>query len=91
MKPTAVDLEKEPVKLADVVFLRSHGTYSQATVTQIEDGQVSLFRPYVHTADFKYTGGVIPYIGIETFQVPESNFAHGNGHIVVERRTEPLR
>lgn len=42
---------------------------STCAVTQIKDGQVHLFRPYVTTADFTYTGGVIPYIGVETMTI----------------------
>ncbi len=39
------------------------------TVKQIADGNVSLFRPYTHTADFSSTGGVICYVGIEEYKV----------------------
>lgn len=39
------------------------------TVKQIADGNVSLFRPYTHTADFSSTGGVICYVGIEEYNV----------------------
>ena len=48
--------------------------YSTATVKQIsKDGYITLFRPYVHTDNFSYTGGVICYIGIETYQIPAND------------------
>lgn len=43
--------------------------YETATVVQIKDGRIYLFRPYATTADFSYTGGVIPYIGIEQYDI----------------------
>ena len=43
--------------------------WSTTFVVQIKDGQVHLWRPYGHTADFSYTGGVVPYIGVEQYQV----------------------
>ena len=52
------------LKLADVVGLGEY-PFSDAVVKQIKDGCVTVFRPYAITADFSYTGGVIPYIGIE--------------------------
>ena len=58
------------LQLADVVSIFPDASYSTATVKQIKDGYVTLFRPYVHTADFSYTGGVITYIGIEEFTIP---------------------
>ena len=38
-------------------------------VKHITDEEVELFRPYGTTADFSYTGGVICYVGIETYKV----------------------
>ena len=35
------------------------------TVKQIKDGMITFFRPYTHTNDFSYTGGVICYVGVE--------------------------
>lgn len=52
------------LKLADRVRLGNF-PFADAIVKQIKDGKVILFRPYATTADFSYTGGVIPYIGIE--------------------------
>lgn len=38
-------------------------------VRQIADGVAHLQRPYIHLADFCYTGGVIVYTGIEDFPI----------------------
>jgi hypothetical protein len=56
------------IGLGDIVTLsRDTGNpYSHCTVCKVnDDGTVNLFRPYTHTADFSYTGGVICYVGIE--------------------------
>lgn len=61
-------MSSTPIGLADIVELDcvSHNPYSHCTVCKLnEDGTVNLFRPYTHTADFSYTGGVICYVGIE--------------------------
>lgn len=64
------------LRLGDIVDLR-HSAYSTATVKQIRKYEeylyVTFFRPYVHTSDFSYTGGVITYIGIEEFESPSFN------------------
>jgi hypothetical protein len=57
------------LKLGDVVQLDIE-SYRDATVKQIKDGEITLFRPYVQTADFSYTGGVMCYVGIEEFKIP---------------------
>ena len=59
------------LQLADVVEAESttNLVWTTCIVTQIENGQVTLFRPYGHTGEFSYTGGVIPYVGIETYKV----------------------
>lgn len=54
--------------LADVIKL-GEGEYMTGTVFQIRDEIVSLWRPYVTTADFTCTSGVIPHIGIETVKL----------------------
>lgn len=46
------------------------GAFRDCVVKQITEKEVTLFRPYVHTADFSYTGGVICYIGVEEYQIP---------------------
>lgn len=80
------------LQLGDVVRLGPIGNYgpnkfSDAVVIQITDKEIHLFRPYAITADFQYTGGVIPYIGIEQFHAYDKK----NDYLVIERRTEPLR
>lgn len=65
------------LNLGDTVILASDVgktvAYNHMTVKQVNaDGTVNLFRPYVATTDFKYTGKnpgdeqVITYIGTET-------------------------
>ncbi len=56
------------LELGDVVKLFD-GAYSYGTVQQVTEHEVFIFRPYVHTADFSYTGGVMTYIGQETVRV----------------------
>ncbi len=68
------------LRLADIVMLNCKDgfgkgaieipqAYTCATVIRVTDTEVTFFRPYVQTADFSYTGGVIPYIGIERFSI----------------------
>lgn len=68
-------IKTNQLQLADVVVQRPNGgtPFSTAVVVNITDHEVHLFRPYVLTADFSYTGGVIPYIGIETYNVEKSS------------------
>ena len=35
------------------------------TVQKLTETEITFFRPYTHTGDFSYTGGVICYVGIE--------------------------
>lgn len=63
-------IKTSELQLADVVAQHPVGDLWQTTlVTQVKDGKVHLFRPYGHTGDFSYTGGVIPYVGIETYKI----------------------
>jgi hypothetical protein len=58
------------LKLRDVVSLSNEiAGYMTATVYDIKDEIVYLWRPYVATSDFSTTSGVIPYIGIETVKL----------------------
>jgi len=63
------------LRLGDVVEMaglsdeRELGAYKCSTVIRVTDAEVTLFRPYVHTADFTTTAGVIPYIGTEEYSV----------------------
>ena len=71
--------------LGDVVDL-GLTVYSFATVCKVEDnGWVHLHRPYIQTADFSYTGGVITYIGQENFSLSP------DGEIELARKGMPLR
>ena len=44
--------------------------FTDMVVKQIKNDEITFFRPYAHTADFSYTGGVICYVGIEEFSAP---------------------
>lgn len=72
-----ITIKAKDLQLADKVQLKFKphfdSAYHCATVKQIKDGYATLFRPYVKTDDFSYTGGVICYVGIEEFQVPLNN------------------
>jgi len=51
-----------------------HDPYAQATVVKVDDYNIHLFRPYVHTSDTVFMGKqIIPYIGIEQFAIPVSS------------------
>lgn len=71
------------LKLADVVQL-SDGAYMTATVSQVTADEVILTRPYIQTADFSYTGGVITYIGLETVKY----YRHTERWVTVLERKE---
>jgi hypothetical protein len=55
------------MQLADTVrlFDSSYSAYCDATVKNITEEEVILDRPYTHSSDFSYTGGVILFTGIE--------------------------
>ena len=68
-------INPKDVKLGAVVSLTSwKEAYNHSTIKNVEDGYVHLFRPYVHTADFSYAGGIICYVGIEEYKVPITIF-----------------
>jgi hypothetical protein len=55
--------------LGDIVKVAA-GPYGTATVRQVyPDGSAQVWRPYIMVADFSYTGGVIPSIGLEDFRL----------------------
>lgn len=70
------------LQLADTVRL-GDGPFMDAVVTQIKTNRVHLRRPYIATADFSYTGGVIATIGLE-----EIELWHGDSRplILLERK-----
>lgn len=58
------------MQLGDVVSMADYDSdFSTCIVKQIDEKEVTLFRPYGTTTDFEYTGGVICYIGIEEYKV----------------------
>lgn len=63
-----VEMQASELRLADTVQL-TDDPWGTALVTQIKDGLVTFWRPYGHTGDFSYTGGVIAYVGLEIMQV----------------------
>ena len=67
-----VDVPGRKLNLGDVVRLDGQSPYDCATVKQLTAYEVTLFRPYVSTADFSYSGGVVCYIGIEEFKASRS-------------------
>lgn len=69
-----VQMHHSNLRLADVVLLERITAYQTATVKRIKDGKITLFRPYVSTADFSMGTEVICYIGIEEWEItPREN------------------
>ncbi len=70
-----MSIPTDGLKLGDFVVQQdSRGVvldreFSTCIVIKVEDDRVNLFRPYGVTADFSYTGGVIPYMGAENYWV----------------------
>lgn len=64
-------LKPNQLRLRDVVRLESDSPspWASSTVIKIRDGKVTLFRPYMITSDFETLSGVIPYIGMEEYEV----------------------
>ena len=63
-------LKAKDLQLADVVRLKGNDSaWVSCVVKQIMPEEVTLFRPYGHSADFSYTGGVICYTGVEEWKV----------------------
>jgi hypothetical protein len=80
---TPFTVKARDLRLADTINLDNVIPWGYAIVKQIKDGEVTLFRPYGTTADFSYTGGVIPYVGIDEFKVSLNS---DREYIVVERK-----
>ena len=78
-----LELEARDLRLADVIRL-GYEAFDTATVIRIADGMVTLYRPYIHTADFSCGASVIAYIGTETFTV----YQDSNRTYQVVRRQE---
>src|ERR1035437_9172033 len=80
---TPFTVKARDLRLADTINLDNVIPWGYAIVKQIKDGEVTLFRPYGTTADFSYTGGVIPYTGIEDIKVSRDS---DRAFIVDERK-----
>ena len=74
------------LQLGDIVKV-FEGAYGTATVKQIKDNLITFFRPYVHTDDFSYTGGVLCYTGVEEFH----SFANSEETYELLRKGDKLR
>jgi hypothetical protein len=71
------------IRLADVILLENINAYHTATVKKISEGVITLFRPYVQTADFSMGESVICYIGIEEWNISPRK---GEKFTVLERK-----
>jgi|Cruoilmetagenom7_1024161.scaffolds.fasta_scaffold125277_2 hypothetical protein len=74
-------LSNTELQLADV--LTRPGTVGTVTVKQIDNGMITFYRPYTHTADFSHTGGVICYIGVEEWR---EEITRVGGWTLIERK-----
>lgn len=58
------------LQLADIIRLSPEPEpFADAIVNMITVDEVHCIRPYMHHADFSYTGGVICYTGHDTFKL----------------------
>ena len=64
-----IKVDVKDLKVKDVVRVTEFSEYGVATVINRNVTFVTLYRPYVHTSEHEYVGGVIPYIGIEKFDI----------------------
>lgn len=64
MRQIVITKKAAELKLTDQIRL-FEDPYGWATVREITEEEVILTRPYIATADFSYTGGVMTYIGLE--------------------------
>lgn len=61
-------IKRSELQIGDIVRLRDDAEgYNDATVYDVKNKSIHVVRPYVHTADFLTTAGVITYIGQEDF------------------------
>lgn len=68
MKTVPYEIQAKDARLGDVVQL-SPQPFNHATIVAITETGVKVCRPYVHTSDFTYTGGVLRYLGWEEFDL----------------------
>lgn len=62
--------------------------YTDCTVYNVDDKNVYVFRPYVSTADFLCSSGVITYIGQESYSMP---IGEGTVRLLSRRPPEATR
>lgn len=62
-------IKSSDMRLADTIQFYD-GAYGTATVKKINEKTLLLYRPYVITQDFSYTGGVICSVAIEEITIP---------------------
>ena len=63
-------IKASELKLADTVRTTEGDVpWACGTIVQVSSNTVRIFRVYGITADFSYTGGVIPYIGVEEYDI----------------------
>lgn len=76
MKTEKLVLKTRELKLGDVVRLLGGNIgepWQDQTVINVDGEKVTFFRPYMIVSSFSYTNGVIPYIGVEKYDVPLGN------------------
>lgn len=80
-------LSASQLQLGDTVqMVRDSVTpFATSMVVQVTENKVTLFRPYGHLGDFSYTGGVIPYIGTEKYDI-ERHYSSST-FVLLERKT----
>lgn len=59
---------RNELRLGDVIQC-FEGAYGTGTVTQVTETEIVVTRPYIQVSDFSYTGGLIPYTGLETIRM----------------------
>lgn len=76
--------ETHQLRLGDVVKTsKLDEAFTTATVINVTEDEVTLFRPYVHTGDYSHTGGVTPYIGFEQYKLSRN---HGRPVFLYSRK-----
>lgn len=79
-----VEAETHQLRLGDVVKTsKLDEAFTTATVINVTEDEVTLFRPYVHTSDYSHTSGVTPYIGFEQYKLSRN---HGRPVFLYSRK-----
>lgn len=69
-----VEAETHQLRLGDVIKTsKLDEAFTSATVIDVTEDEVTLFRPYVHTGDYSHTGGVTPYVGFEQYKLSRNS------------------